>query len=406
MPVSRNVEMMAALFQFASEGIIISNREGHIVLANPASENQFGYESGELIGKCIEDLVPRNIVGIHSKHRHHYMENPHTRTMGKGMDLYARRKDDSVFPVEISLSHLATSDGHFVMSFIVDITERKRHEKELQTAHNQIIKLNEELEKRVQDRTIELANAITELARSKEEVVKALSKEKDLNELKSRFVTTASHEFRTPLTAILSSVSLIGRYSTMEDLEKRNKHIDKIKASVSTLTEILNNFLSLGKLEEGQVQSHPVSFLLDEFLYDLVEDGKALLKSGQSIQYKHLGGETSLVLDKQLLKNILLNLLSNAIKYSPEERPIDIISENTGTVLVVNVKDQGIGISQDDQQHLFQRFFRAKNAENIQGTGLGLNIVTKYAELMNGKISLQSELGKGSTFSVEIPLGR
>lgn len=404
MAFSRNVEIMSALFQFASEGIIISNKEGRIVLANPASEKQFGYGSGELIERSIEDLVPKNVAHIHALHRHDYLSNPHTRAMGKGIDLYGRRKDDSVFPVEISLSYLSTSDGNYIMSFVVDITERKRHEKDLRDAHDQIVKLNEGLERGVQDRTIELANAITELARSKEEVVKALSREKDLNELKSRFVTTASHEFRTPLTAILSSVSLIGRYSSTEDLEKRSKHVEKIKASVNTLTEILNNFLSLGKLEEGLVQCHLEFIDLDRFLLDIVEDTKTLLKASQSINYQHEEGDTYLRLDKQLLKNILLNLISNAIKYSPEGKEIQVTSKIENDLLSISVRDQGIGISTEDQEHLFERFFRAKNAENIQGTGLGLNIVLKYLELMNGKISLVSELGKGSTFMVSIPL--
>lgn len=405
MAFSRSVEMMNALFQFASEGIIISNKEGRIVMANPASERQFGYESGQLADKSIEDLVPRNVVHVHAQHRHDYLGNPHPRAMGKGIDLYGRRKDDSVFPVEISLSYLSTSEENYIMSFIVDITERKRHEKDLKDAHNQIVRLNEELERRVQDRTIELANAITELARSKEEIVKALSREKDLNELKSRFVTTASHEFRTPLTAILSSVSLIGRYSSSEDLEKRSRHVEKIKASVNTLTEILNNFLSLGKLEEGLVQCQLESIELDRFLIDIVEDTKTLLKAGQTIRYQHEIGDACLLLDKQLIKNILLNLISNAIKYSPEGKEIEVVSKIENGLLSISVKDQGIGISEEDQEHLFERFFRAKNVENIQGTGLGLNIVLKYLELMNGKISLVSELGKGSTFVVYIPLG-
>ena len=225
-----------------------------------------------------------------------------------------------------------------------------------------------------------------------------------MGELKSRFVTMASHEFRTPLSAILSSVSLIGKYTTSDEQEKRNKHIERIKSSVVNMTEILNNFLSIGKLEEGQVQCNPSLMDIEEFVKGIVEDVKTLLKSGQIISYTHIEGVTLVDLDKQLLKNILLNLVSNAIKYSPEDKKIDITTSHRDKKLSIKVIDQGIGISEIDQKYLFERFFRAKNAENIQGTGLGLNIVKKYAELMNAEISLISELDSGSTFSVEFRL--
>ena len=247
-----------------------------------------------------------------------------------------------------------------------------------------------------------MASAITKLAESKQEVFRALKKEKELNELKSRFVTTASHEFRTPLATILSSVSLISRYDNDQDIEKRHKHIDRIKSSVNNLTEILNDFLSLSKFEEGITRNNPESIEIDKFAFSLIEDLKSMTKENQSILFLHQQGDSTVCVDKQLLKNALTNLLSNAIKYSSKN--IEFYTSQVNSILYITIKDYGIGIPQDDQPHLFERFFRAKNAINIQGTGLGLNIVKKFVELMEGKISFNSKLEEGTIFNIEIPI--
>ncbi|HRE95147.1 MAG TPA: HAMP domain-containing sensor histidine kinase, partial [Flavobacteriales bacterium] len=235
------------------------------------------------------------------------------------------------------------------------------------------------------------------------EVLKALEVEKELNNLKSRFVTTASHEFRTPLGTILSSASLIARYEGSEETEKRMKHVERIRSAVGNLTEILNDFLSVEKLEEGIVRNNPVQFDLEDFIHSIIEELKTITKKGQQIAFRHKGNTTSVFLDNQLLRNSLINLISNAIKYSEEGKEITVQSTMNGNSIRIEITDQGIGIPPEDQQHMFGRFFRAKNANNIQGTGLGLNIVRKYIELMEGKIGFSSELGVGTTFFVELP---
>ncbi|HAA00780.1 MAG TPA: PAS domain-containing sensor histidine kinase, partial [Flavobacteriales bacterium] len=325
-------------------------------------------------------------------------------------DLFAQTKDGREFPVEISLSHFSTSDGQFVMSFIIDITERKRQEAELKSASERLMqtsealaKLNTDLENKVQERTKELEIANKDLNDSKKEVLKALEVEKELNNLKSRFVTTASHEFRTPLGTILSSASLIARYEGSEETEKRMKHVERIRSAVGNLTEILNDFLSVEKLEEGIVRNNPVQFDLEDFIHSIIEELKTITKKGQQIAFRHKGNTTSVFLDNQLLRNSLINLISNAIKYSEEGKEITVQSTMNGNSIRIEITDQGIGIPPEDQQHMFGRFFRAKNANNIQGTGLGLNIVRKYIELMEGKIGFSSELGVGTTFFVELP---
>ena len=395
--MKNDAEMLNALFRNATEGIIVSERKGVIVMANPTAERQFGYDSGELEGRVIEDLVPRKLEQKHVTHREHYIQNPHPRSMGSGLDLFALRKDGSEFPVEISLSFFKTGEREYVMSFIIDITQRKAQDEYIRN-------MNRELEQRVSDRTHALALANKELALSQSELTGALAKEKELNELKSRFVTTASHEFRTPLAAILSSVSLIDRYVSPEDLEKRQKHIHRIKSMVANLTDILNDFLSIGKLEEGIVRNSPETLYFISFVESIIDEVKGILKDGQQIIFHHQEAKQTVELDGLLLKNIIINLLSNAIKYSPESKEISLSIHQTQNELNIQVKDSGIGIPEEDLPHVFERFHRARNSTNIQGTGLGLNITKKYVELMGGEISLQSELEKGSTFTVRLPL--
>jgi PAS domain S-box-containing protein len=393
----KHLEMLDALFKHATEGIIVSNIHGEIVMVNPKALELFGYQQQEeLLGKKIEILIPKRFEKGHIKHRENFSKKPHSRSMGANMQLFARKKDDTEFPVEVSLSHFSTDDGQFIMSFIVDITERFNYQESIK-------KLNTELEIRVKERTEELAEAINRLAESKREVMQALERERELNELKSRFITTASHEFRTPLGTILSSVSLIARYQNKEDQEKREKHVERIKSAVNNLTEILNDFLSLEKLEEGIIRNNPKTIHIEKFIKDIIEEMRALLKSGQYIHYQH-NGDFEIEIDSQLLKNVLINLISNAIKYSPENKEIWVNSEVANGNIKIDVIDQGIGIPDQDKPHLFERFFRANNVSNIQGTGLGLNIVKKYIELMNGEISFKSQCGKGTTFTVIIPV--
>nr|WP_295928945.1 PAS domain-containing sensor histidine kinase [uncultured Dyadobacter sp.] len=400
--MTRHIEMLDALFKHATEGIVVVDKGASIVMLNPKAKELFGYGDQELIGKKIETLIPQRYSGNHIGYRNHYLEAPRARGMGHAMDLFARRKDGSEFPVEVSLSPFKTSDGEFVVSFVIDITERKKQESRIIEANLEIQKLNAELEERVQRRTEELAAAIRRIELSQEEVVRALKKERELNNMKSQFVTIASHEFRTPLATILSSASLIGRYARTEDEEKRQKHVQRIKSTVSNLTEILNDFLSIGKLEEGRVHCIPVLTELPEFSRNLIEEIKGLCKEGQQIVFEYQG-EQHVWLDKQLLRNVLFNLLSNAIKYSEPGRSIFLRIKTTHENVNMEIEDQGIGIPRQDQAHIFDRFFRAHNAGNAQGTGLGLNIVQNYIDLMGGSVRFHSEVGRGTTFFVGLP---
>lgn len=316
--------------------------------------------------------------------------------MGHGRDLYVKRKDGSLFPAEISLSYFYQDDQMYIVAYIIDTTYKKEAEQSLIEQKNRIEQLNAELEQKVADRTNALMVTLHQLELSKDELSKALATERELGELKSRFVSMASHEFRTPLSAILTSADLLNKYTTTEQQDKRNRHIQRIKASVNHLNDILEEFLSVGKLEEGKIEASYSLFDLNELVTSVVTDIQGLLKTGQTVQIERdcVG---KVWLDKSLVRKMLVNLLSNAIKYSGEHKPIRINLQCRDGQVRISIQDEGIGMSEEDQKHLFERFYRAKNVTAIQGTGLGLHIVAQYLALLNGTIDFQSKLNYGTT---------
>lgn len=406
------IQQFEALFNFATIGIVVTNNKGKIINFNKYAETQFGYVKDEILGQTVEALLPKTFHSTHIKYRKHYYQNPEPRIMGHGRDLYAQQKDGHTFPVEVSLSHYVINGEMFVIAFVIDITVRKKHEtvvmeqkNALERVTTEIKKMNSELEQKVDDRTKMLREALAELEKSKEELNEAYENEKELSELKSRFVTMASHEFRTPLSTILSSSYILEKYNEQMKNEKITKHLQRIKGAVGGMKNILEDFLSLGKLEEGLVQTKIEKLSSEavvELIHNLIDELDSLLKPGQQIHLDNAINQ-DVWADATLLKNILINLISNAVKFTNENSIISISSFIVDNNLVISVCDKGIGISEEDQQHLFERFFRAKNAANIQGTGLGLHIVAKYLQLMNGRIKMSSKIDEGSTFTIFIP---
>jgi len=397
------------LYENATEGIIIADELGKIIMANPTACNLFRYSEKELFNHPIEILIPLKVRNDHPQKRMNYIKNPSNREMGRGRDLLALRKDGTEFPVEISLSSYKDRRKTYVIAFIVDITVRKINEKQirennvaLEKLSSELSLLNNQLEKKVEERTLVLITVMKNLEKSQQELNDALNKEKELGEIKSRFVSMASHEFRTPLSTVLSSASLLERYKADEDEPKRERHIIKIKESVRHLNDILEDFLSLGKLDENKIGLNFSEVNLREIIEQIIEEVSVLKKPEQKIEMHYEGKEQGIT-DKNLLKNICINLLTNAIKFSSADDIISIAGKNEAGILSLSIKDNGIGIPKEDLEYLFSTFFRSKNAINIQGTGLGLHIVKRYLNLLQGEIVIKSELSKGTLVNITLP---
>jgi PAS domain S-box-containing protein len=521
---------LQAIFDNASEGILLLDEQGKIKMLNNYALAMVGYSADELVNQEVEKLIPMRFKNIHRKHRQRFASQPATRPMGQGLRLSAACKNGLEIPVEIGLGHYFQDGRLHVIAFVTDISEKEKRMEQIRT-------LYAELEKRIEERTHSLTEAyqsleqsnrelhqeianrqmaeakllatqkrydamarnypsgiiavldnqlrfvlvdgaelehrgwspekllgkrildhpntlipahlethlkaaftgnlisveyplgddffhligvpladnhtipevllvltnITDSKKTEHDLKRNLQKEKELGELKSRFVATASHEFRTPLSTIMSSIFLLENYQGEQFEREKGVHISRIKRSVTSLLDILNEFLSLEKLREGKVEVAMSYLDISVLIEELVQEMKLQLKKDQEIRYQH-EGESLLISDKKILRSILLNLLSNALKYSKPEGKVEIHSSTTGGALFIAVADEGIGIPQADQPYIFKRFYRAHNASFVQGTGLGLNIVKKYLHLLKGIITFRSEENVGSTFEITLPL--
>jgi|SRR5579863_189910 len=295
-----------------------------------------------------------------------------------------KAKDGSFYWVDSAIVPFLDADGKpfKYISIRNDVTKLKAVEEE-------ISKINEDLDRKIKERTSELTAA--------------LEKEKELNELKSRFLSMASHEFRTPLTAILSSVSLLEHYQAADIESKTAKHFGKIKSGVRLLTSILEDFLSLDKLEQGKVESNNTEFNLEKFIGEMLEDIDGMTRKKNQTLSVIYEAQSEICQDKRILQKVLLNLISNASKYSGEGKTIHLHILGSERDIRISVRDEGIGIPADAQKFIFTKYFRANNVVNIQGTGLGLIIVQRYVDLLQGKIYFSSRENEGSTFTIEFP---
>jgi signal transduction histidine kinase len=231
----------------------------------------------------------------------------------------------------------------------------------------------------------------------------AYEKETEMSRMKSNSVSLASHEFRTPLSTIMLSAVLVDKYAELHHDDSILKHSNKIKAAVNNLKIILDDFLSLEKLNTGKVRARLEPFNLVKLCEDIAEEMSLTLISGQELFYEHHGLESVVVLDENLLRNAIINLVSNAIKYSGDGAVIEIVSDTTGDHVTISIKDNGIGIAEQDQKELFSPFYRINHTGKIPGTGLGLNIVQRYVNLMNGTITFASKPSQGAAFRVSFP---
>jgi len=490
------------VFDTIQEGLILTNMQGEICLVNPRTEKLFGYSKNELIGQKIEILIPSEDRNKHVKSRETYQSRPVNRQMGSGMTLYGQRKDGSNFPVEVSLNSFVDNEGQrFVSALITDIHIRKK-------AQDEVLRINENLEQIVSDRTRELyeskqlfesiskhfptgaiyilnldfkidyadgmefvrlnvnplklvnedyvdynnenrrkllvllntliengavaattieklgeyytvnasllkdtsgrlsrilvvENNITQQKKTEEALQKNIEEQRRLNLLKSRFVSFASHEFRTPLTTMNSSADLIRRYLERSEPEKIQKHINRIQHSVVYMTSLLNDFLSLDKIDSGVINVNWQQISLNKLFDECLEEVSGLKNERQTVR---LLSEIDIIeSDPFILKSILINLISNGLKYSGEEGCVEACARIVNDQIKLVISDNGMGIPKNELQNLFTRFFRASNAQEIKGTGLGLHIVSRHVEMLGGKVSCFSEEGKGTEFSIFLP---
>lgn len=387
------LKLLHAIFETAIDGIITIDNRGIIESINPAALKLFGYEEAEVKGKNISVLMPEPDKSAHDGYLHRYQTTREKRIIGIGREVLGLRKDQTTFPFRLAVSEVEYEHRIIYTGFIHDLSKEKAAEENLK-------KYTEELEEIVKDRTQNLQHLIVELEKARDEASHSLEKEKELNQLKTRFVSMASHEFRTPLSSVQLSASLIEKYLQKSDPQSVLKHTGKIKNSVGHLTGILNDFLSLEKLEAGKTEMHFQEFDLVKFSEDIIEEMQLIAKQNQHIVFQHTGATAQVYLDQALLKSAAINLVSNAIKYSGENTFIEFNTEVSETEVCVTVKDNGIGIPQEEQKNLFEPFFRAHNTGNIPGTGLGLNIVKRYVEMMGGEVICQSAQYKGTTISL------
>lgn len=349
-------ELFARIFYESPTGIVISRRRtGEIIDCNNAYSEMTQFNKSELIGKTAVDLGIIDSVD----QRNDIIRSAENNGTQKDVEIQLNRKSSGALWVSISMQSIWIDDEECLLSVILDMTSHKEAEQKIKQA------------------------LVTEI---------------ELNKLKSNFIILASHEFRTPLTTILSSAFLIDNYTSGENKVKAGKHVSRIKTSVNLLISILDEFLSLTKIEEGKIEPKVERINLPEAMEAQCNTLKTLAKPGQEIIYSHAGKE-QIYSDPVLLGNIVNNLVSNAIKYSGENSTI-LVSSKVNARIQLSVRDFGIGISSEDQAHLFERFFRASNTGNVQGTGLGLHIMKHYVDILHGSVTVQSEPGQGSQFDV------
>lgn len=392
------------LFEAVSEGVVVVDENQTIVATNFAAEQMFGYAKKELQNQPLNILIPSSYHAAHGDHFKKFYKESSARKMGQNKELFGANKNGNKFPVEVGLNPFQIKEKTFVMSIIIDISIRK-------ASDAKILELNALLESKISTRTTELNKTVANLKEEIEKRVKAesklrnaLKKEKELNELKTKFLSLVSHEFKTPLSGVLNAAILAGKYTTTDTQDKRDKHLLTIKNKVHYLDGILNDFLSVERLDSGKVRYIFSNFKLSKVVNEVIYNANMVLKSGQHINYPSNIDDINIYQDEKIVEVILSNLLHNAIKYSSENTKIDFKITTNSKGFIFEIKDQGIGIPYADQKHIFERYFRAENALTNQGTGIGLNIVKGHLESLGGTIRFISKKNEGATFIVKLPL--
>ena len=394
------LQLTKFLMDRAADAVFLVTPHARFLYVNDAACRIAGYSRQELLSMTMHDIDPDFSPKIWSEY---------WKTIKQQGSLYFESlywtKENQSFPVELTVTYLEYYGREYGCIFVRDITKRKQAEIALHNA-------NLELECRVLERTSQLRNANEQLCReiaerkqAEAKVRQTLEQEKELGELRARFVCMVSHEFRNPLHVISFATSALKRHNHQWNEEKKLKNLHRIQTAIEHLSELMDDVLTIGRSEAGKLTFEPRALDLEQFCDDLVAQLQLSHSSQHTVTFASLGECSSACVDEKLLQPILTNLLENAIKYSPDSTVNLILSCQDGEV-IFQIKDQGIGIPAFDRQRLFEPFHRGNNVGDIPGTGLGLAVVKKLVDLHRGQISVASEVGVGTTFTITLPLAR
>ncbi len=376
------------LIETANAPIVGVDRNKMVNEWNQKVSDLTGHSRAEMVGRMIVDeFVPTDHrIGVES-----VLDRALVGQESGGFEFPLHTRDGRRVTILFNATTRRDAAGNIVGAWGVgqDVTELSAY--------------RETLEQRIDERTRELTESLDRERRLSNELRESLEREKQLGHLKSRFVSMASHEFRTPLTAILGASDVLKCYGDQLSPEEKGLRLDKIQQQVNHMTSLLEDILTVGKADASQLDFDPVPLEVEQFCQELVEETRRSARPAHPILLSFTGSRTNVPMDPKLLRNILSNLLSNATKYSPEDKPIkfDVASENGTTVF--RIRDFGIGVPEQDLDRVFEPFHRGANATTISGTGLGLAIVKRAVERHGGHISIESKLNHGTAFTVTIP---
>ncbi len=358
------------LVEAAPDAMVILDEDGRISLVNAQTMKLFDYEREELIGQQVEVLVPHRFRGRHPNHRREYSANPRVRGMGTELDLYGLRRDGTEFPIEISLSPMETDSGVSISAAIRDVTERKRAEEAQSAAFGQAREASARL--------------------------------REVDRLRSDFISTVSHELRTPLTAIKGFAEYLSASWTETPEADRLDLVKRILLAGIRLDSLIQDLLDFSRLERGQLTMRPEPLSIRHLLDEMVERAEPILEAHRV--HRDIDDDLTMYADRTAMIRVLDNLLSNAVKFSPSGSDIAFHAKADGDMMIVEVTDQGMGIDPEEQDKVFDRFYRVAESSGHPGTGIGLAIVKEFVEAQGGAISVRSERGQGSTFAIRVPL--
>jgi PAS domain S-box-containing protein len=366
-----NEEYFRAVVDMAFEGVLLVDERGTILFINRYIESLLGYQRAELIGKDIDLLVPQHLRDYHRQERMQFTQTPSERRYSDRHGMTATTKDGSIVPVEVALKPVMINGQRLVVCFLIDATERRQLDEQRLYAH-----------------TLEIE----------------LDKERQLTELRQQFMSMVTHEFRTPLSVINTAIQIIQRYNGQLPPHEIGKRLETTQQQVKRLTSLLDNVLSISRGEVTSIPFNPEALNLQAFCTRLVDEVRSVHGEEREIDLRLDQIPEEIIADNVLLRHILNNLLVNAIKYSPPNSPVMLNVRLNNNQIVFIVQDQGIGIPASDHKHIFKPFHRAKNTGEISGTGLGLAVVSQYVKAHQGEVKFTSQEGKGTTFSVAIPV--